>query len=398
MAAPAATKITLALVRTTHGIDDPDALVELRKIKLERQVPAIAKVENLDAFAGTLRELYLQGNAIGALGDGLEDQGALMVLALSYNRLQALEGLRDLRSLRILDLSHNAIEQVEAAELPRSLRLLDLTGNPCCEEGNGASYRAAVIAACPELRELDRAAVTTAERRAALGDAAFAAWRRKKQRTVYVPLLGEPGKNEPERRVVPLVYCAGDDLAALAAEFCDDHDLPASAPAELVAMMEAEIATGDDAAPLEKANSRSCASWGAPAAATGASDEGKEGGGSAGGGDGEDKENAGGAGGGLEELDGVIERNFKLLREVEALEAVGVRHNNSAVREVLRGRASRRGEALSASASSQASDFKARLKERQAARLERAEEENKRFSERMRIKFGLEEGKDEGRV
>ena len=44
------------------------------------------------------------------------------------------------------------------------------------------------------LRELDGAAVTEAERRAALGDEGFAAWRRAHAREVGT--RGEPGENE----------------------------------------------------------------------------------------------------------------------------------------------------------------------------------------------------------
>lgn len=264
-----------ALVAKAHGLSDPDDVLALQVLELDRresarasrrpspdpayssarasrrpslapacpppvrdltaspqnrQRPPLRVIENLDVFVSiapgadgaprptsALRQIYLRHNAIGDLesaADELQQHPALELLALSHNNISTIAGagLSALRSLRVLDLSHNAIEHLDPADLPPALTMLDLRGNPCARE---SLARGSLVEHCVSLRELDGAAVTAQERRAALGDERFESWQRQHNQPVvlYVPLHGEEDKpSEPERCTRAIRFFAGDDL------------------------------------------------------------------------------------------------------------------------------------------------------------------------------------------
>ncbi|XP_054142457.1 leucine-rich repeat-containing protein 46 [Melozone crissalis] len=98
-----------------------------------------------------IHSLYLQQNRIEKL-ENLECFPNLRFLCLAGNRIQRLQNLRGLLQLGLLDLSHNLIQVLHTEELPRSLRILDLAGNQCTQQ---EGYRAGVLAALPQLLQLD---------------------------------------------------------------------------------------------------------------------------------------------------------------------------------------------------------------------------------------------------
>jgi len=145
MAAQAATdvKLTLGLICRTLGVEDVEAILALRALHLDGL--RIADVGNLEAFAGTLRELHLRRNRIASLpADALAPLApSLVVLTLSRNGLRTVAGVdfAAFAELRVLDLSHNALGAIPAAAaLPtRTLTVFDARGNPCGGDALAAS-------------------------------------------------------------------------------------------------------------------------------------------------------------------------------------------------------------------------------------------------------------------
>ena len=126
--AAASQKLTLGLICRTLGVEDVDAILNLRALHLDGL--RIDRVGNLEAFAGTLRELHLQRNRIASVdGEALAHLApSLAVLNLSRNGLREAPDLREFRALRVLDLSGNALEAVPVSLPGASLTVLDLRG------------------------------------------------------------------------------------------------------------------------------------------------------------------------------------------------------------------------------------------------------------------------------
>ncbi|KAK7240588.1 hypothetical protein SO694_00057170 [Aureococcus anophagefferens] len=86
--AAASRELTLGLICRTLGVEDVDAILNLRALHLDGL--RIDRVGNLEAFAGTLKELHLQRNRIASVDDealaGLAP--SLAVLNLSRNGLR----------------------------------------------------------------------------------------------------------------------------------------------------------------------------------------------------------------------------------------------------------------------------------------------------------------------
>ncbi|KAJ1444556.1 hypothetical protein M885DRAFT_552624 [Pelagophyceae sp. CCMP2097] len=260
--------LTLGLISRTLGISDPEQLVELRALHLDGA--RIDRIRDLDAFAGTLRELHLRGNLLGALdADALAAVApSLVVLALARNALATIDGagLADFGALRVLDVSCNALRRPPAVEaLPRTLTVLDLRGNACAEESEAPEYRAALSLRAPGLEELNgsrfahaAAAPGAAPRTRAVASAqAFGAARAaasaRAERVVYVPLVGDRAGEAP-RRTVALRFSAGDDVSAVAADFVRDHGVDGPGAAEAIsAIMTAAL---EAARPLDDAPAR----------------------------------------------------------------------------------------------------------------------------------------------
>ncbi|KAH8047089.1 hypothetical protein JL720_16225 [Aureococcus anophagefferens] len=222
--AAASQKLTLGLICRTLGVEDVDAILNLRALHLDGL--RIDRVGNLEAFAGTLKELHLQRNRIA-----------------SKRRTSGVPR-------RVLDLSGNALEAVPVSLPGASLTVLDLRGN-AFGDGVPDTDRGRVLAACPA-EELDGAAV---ERR---GGAAPEArpWRRRRRpprgargtagrpaRARRLRALAGDRPGEP-RRTVALRFDAGADLEAVARDFCAAHDLdgPGAAEALLEALRDAPAA------------------------------------------------------------------------------------------------------------------------------------------------------------
>eukprot|EP00761_Pharyngomonas_kirbyi_P013086 gb/GECH01013113.1/.p1 GENE.gb/GECH01013113.1/~~gb/GECH01013113.1/.p1 ORF type:complete len:192 (+),score=48.22 gb/GECH01013113.1/:1-576(+) len=94
----------------------------------------IKKLENLDAVAGTLEQLWI-----------------------SYNNIEKLTGIEKLKKLKILYMSNNKVEKwsefERLKELPELQELLFL-GNPL-EEENRPNWRVEVLKRLPNLKKLD---------------------------------------------------------------------------------------------------------------------------------------------------------------------------------------------------------------------------------------------------
>uniref|UniRef100_A0A7R9VGL9 Dynein axonemal light chain 1 n=1 Tax=Chlamydomonas euryale TaxID=1486919 RepID=A0A7R9VGL9_9CHLO len=111
----------------------------------------IKKIENLDAVADTLEELWISYNAITSLG-GVEKLANLRVLFISNNKIASMSEVEKLAGLA-------------------SLEDLLLVGNPLYNEakdaGTLAEYRIEVIKRVPQLKKLDGIPVDVDERDAA---------------------------------------------------------------------------------------------------------------------------------------------------------------------------------------------------------------------------------------
>mmetsp|Transcript_35036 Transcript_35036/g.110219 ORF Transcript_35036/g.110219 Transcript_35036/m.110219 type:complete len:475 (-) Transcript_35036:932-2356(-) len=121
----------------------------------------IEKIENLEPL-DALRTLYLNGNQIRCVGDGLHSLRHLQVLSLAHNRIEALQfgELSNCVNLTLLDLDHNLlIEPPPANALPRRLRTLSFQHNPCTrdwrDEGIVIFHATALGDALPRLRRLN---------------------------------------------------------------------------------------------------------------------------------------------------------------------------------------------------------------------------------------------------
>lgn len=120
----------------------------------------IAKIQGLEAVAGTLEsvefggnklrtienleactkltELWLGKNKIAKL-EGMSTLRNLKILSIQSNRLTKLEGLEDLESLEEIYVSHNGIKKLEGLEKNTKLRVLDI-GNNFIKDVEGISH------------------------------------------------------------------------------------------------------------------------------------------------------------------------------------------------------------------------------------------------------------------
>ncbi|NWZ36924.1 LRC46 protein, partial [Brachypodius atriceps] len=135
-------------------------------IRLDREnISCIGKLQGLEG----IHSLYLQQNRIEKI-ENLESFPNLRFLCLARNRIQRVENLQALPQLSSLDLSRNLIQVLDTEELPRSLRILDLTGNECTWQDG---YRDLVVAALPQLLQLDSQPIRKNTAPKAAGGASF---------------------------------------------------------------------------------------------------------------------------------------------------------------------------------------------------------------------------------
>ncbi|NWY35507.1 LRC46 protein, partial [Pheucticus melanocephalus] len=152
-------------------------------IRLDREnISCIGKTQGQEG----IHSLYLQQNQIEKM-ENLECFPNLRFLCLAGNRIQRLQNLRGLPQLSLLDLSHNLIHVLHPEELPRSLRILDLAGNPCTQQ---EGYRAGVLAALPQLLQLDSQPVQGSAAEGEAGGGSCSS--EEEEEDELLPVLGAP--------------------------------------------------------------------------------------------------------------------------------------------------------------------------------------------------------------
>ena len=181
---------------------------------------AISTIENLPA---SLRQLNLSTNSLTGLPSLGPLAAQLHQISLSYNRLsdETTDLTQGLTALVSLDLSHNKLCDLAAllpklAALPK-LKHLYLDGNPFCLR---KQYRAAVIAALPELTMLDGVEVDVDQKELA---EAYAAPEPDPPPAPPAPEEGEeaaPAPEAPARRV-PVLAGLGSDAVELTVGLSD---------------------------------------------------------------------------------------------------------------------------------------------------------------------------------
>ncbi|XP_071484230.1 uncharacterized protein [Diadema antillarum] len=137
-----------------------DGLMKLTHVRLDRE--NLVEIDNLEML-GPVTNLYLQENAISVI-ENLECLTSLQFLTLAGNKIERVENLKIMDTLKLLDLSENRIDHLDVEELPKSLVFLNLTGNRCVESSD---YRSRILAALPNLKQLDNEMLTKDEKRAA---------------------------------------------------------------------------------------------------------------------------------------------------------------------------------------------------------------------------------------
>jgi len=139
-----------------HEIRNLEAYTAVKALWLEGN--GLAKVENLGHMK-ELRCLYLQQNAIEALGDGLAGLDELDTLVLSNNYIAAVDGLRGhAPKLNTLQLAHNKLETSASLEELRghpTISVLDLSNNKLTAEKADAEALIDLLASMPELAVLN---------------------------------------------------------------------------------------------------------------------------------------------------------------------------------------------------------------------------------------------------
>lgn len=135
-------------------------LMKLTHVRLDRE--NITEIDNLEML-GPVTNLYLQQNSIEKI-ENLECLTAIQFLTLAGNKIRKIENLKILDTLKLLDLSDNKIAELSEEELPKSLVFLDVRGNPCTDLPD---YRTRLLAALPNLKQLDNEMLTKDVKRAA---------------------------------------------------------------------------------------------------------------------------------------------------------------------------------------------------------------------------------------
>lgn len=160
-------RITVALLRK-RAEHNEGCLSDLKEIALHQQ-----EIERLEVIGDVCRELeivYLCNNYIPRI-EGLRHLKFLSYLNLAVNNIKLIEGLEGCEQLKKLDLTLNFIPDPTSTERLRAntfLETLHLTGNPCTTV---PGYRAYVIKALPQLKELDGSEVVRSEQIVARQDA-----------------------------------------------------------------------------------------------------------------------------------------------------------------------------------------------------------------------------------
>ncbi|RNF03892.1 putative leucine-rich repeat protein [Trypanosoma rangeli] len=153
-------RITVELLRR-RAEHNEGCLSNLKEITLHQQ-----DIEKIEVVGDTCRELeilYLCNNYISRI-EGLHHLKCLKYLNLAVNNITCIEGLEGCEALERLDLTLNFVKDMTCVRRLQANAFLDqlhLTGNPCTKvEG----YRAYVIHALPQLRDLDGEEVVRSER------------------------------------------------------------------------------------------------------------------------------------------------------------------------------------------------------------------------------------------
>ncbi|ESL08995.1 leucine-rich repeat protein [Trypanosoma rangeli SC58] len=153
-------RITVELLRR-RAEHNEGCLSNLKEITLHQQ-----DIEKIEVVGDTCRELeilYLCNNYISRI-EGLHHLKCLKYLNLAVNSITCIEGLEGCEALERLDLTLNFVKDMTCVRRLQANAFLDqlhLTGNPCTKvEG----YRAYVIHALPQLRDLDGEEVVRSER------------------------------------------------------------------------------------------------------------------------------------------------------------------------------------------------------------------------------------------
>lgn len=150
------------LLLSQNQIKVIDGLSKLRYLQtLDLAHNQISVIEGLDNLP--IRELDLSHNDILSL-EGLQRLPCLSALKISHNNITTLAPLRSMNTLTFLDVGHNVlanIRQVEFLKEHSYLQSLVMTGNPCFEK---AHYRLRVVYRLPNLKTLDRTAVSYEEK------------------------------------------------------------------------------------------------------------------------------------------------------------------------------------------------------------------------------------------
>ncbi|KAH9598917.1 hypothetical protein LSM04_003805 [Trypanosoma melophagium] len=153
-------RITVDLLRR-RAEHNEGCLSNLKEIALHQQ--DIEKIEVIGDACRELEILYLCNNYISRI-EGLHHLKSLKYLNLAVNNITSIEGLEGCEALERLDLTLNFVSDmtcVRRLQANAFLEQLHLTGNPCTKI---SGYRAYVIHALPQLRELDGEEVVRSER------------------------------------------------------------------------------------------------------------------------------------------------------------------------------------------------------------------------------------------
>ncbi|CBH10187.1 hypothetical protein, conserved [Trypanosoma brucei gambiense DAL972] len=153
-------RITTDLLRR-RAEHNEGCLSNLKEVALHQQ--DIERIELIGDACRELEILYLCNNYISRI-EGLQHLKYLKYLNLAVNNITYIEGLEGCEALERLDLTLNFVADVTCVERLRANAFLDqlhLTGNPCTKV---AGYRAYVVHALPQLRELDGEEVIKTER------------------------------------------------------------------------------------------------------------------------------------------------------------------------------------------------------------------------------------------
>ncbi|KAG5499091.1 hypothetical protein GH5_03793 [Leishmania sp. Ghana 2012 LV757] len=153
-------RITVELLRR-RAEHNEGCLSNLKEIALHQQ--DIEKIELIGDACRQLEIVYLCNNYISRI-EGLRHLKWLKYLNLAVNNITLIDGLQGCEALERLDLTLNFIAEPTSVQTLLAnpfLESLHLTGNPCTKtEG----YRAYVIHALPQLKELDGDEIIRAER------------------------------------------------------------------------------------------------------------------------------------------------------------------------------------------------------------------------------------------